>query len=417
VPPSLSLVVLVFGFRRPRALYYVLEGLRRQGALALTQVWLDGHQEDPTIWPKVEACARLAERFPGATWVRNGARVGVAKLLIHALGKAVDAFDAVLVLEDDCFPAEDAVRVLRHELERFRDDDETFSVYGHLLGLPGEHERSIVTFQSWGWAATSSKIRLLLPEFRRLWMLPEADFLQEVRDALTPEIRRALDRVPGKSDTDALTRRFCWDATMAFLAAKAGMGSRATPHGVVHNFGMGMDSGHFTTPDARFLAPPFCIVAEADLRKRFALEPPPDLMTGLDAGRIYRFGAGSPDLRLLGFGWSPSEPWGTWSIGDAASLDLGPIQRPRPTLQVSFRTFVPPEGPLAIDVELDGAIVDRWQIEGTALTERREIELPAPLNAPGRLVFHHPGTRSPKELGVADDARRLGIGLIDLSLR
>lgn len=51
---------MVFGHTRPRALRYVLEGLRRQGALPASEVWLDGHEDRGELISKVTACQAVA---------------------------------------------------------------------------------------------------------------------------------------------------------------------------------------------------------------------------------------------------------------------------------------------------------------------------------------------------------------------
>lgn len=75
-----STVVQVHAHTRVWALRYVLEGLRRQEALPVTQVWLDGHQLKRNLKPYVVVCADLEQEFPEAKWIKYGSHRGTIKL-------------------------------------------------------------------------------------------------------------------------------------------------------------------------------------------------------------------------------------------------------------------------------------------------------------------------------------------------
>ena len=82
-------VIQVYGHSRPRALRYVLEGLRRQGALPITEVWLDGYRGTPELAPKVNACRALEKEFPAAKWMKYESRFGHVKLFIDSMRTAI----------------------------------------------------------------------------------------------------------------------------------------------------------------------------------------------------------------------------------------------------------------------------------------------------------------------------------------
>ena len=262
-------VIQVHGHSRPRALRYVLEGLRRQGALPITEVWLDGHQGMPQLRPQVRACSALEEEFSGAQWMKYESRVGHVKLFIDSIRTALPKYENIIILEDDCFPARDAVSEFVDGLNRVRSDPTYFSIYGHHFGGPNERDET-TAFQCWGWATTSTKMKPIFEDYVRFWEMPEPHFVRWLKDHLTEDIRNRMDVFPGRS-TSAIQNRFCYDAVIAFLVAKAKMLNKRTPHQVVFNFGVGKDSGHFTKAKAKFFAPPFNMITESELIRRFDL--------------------------------------------------------------------------------------------------------------------------------------------------
>ena len=265
-----DLIILVFGHQRPSALGYVLEGLRRQDALRFTQVWLDGHQEHPELVRKVLQCQQLELWFPDAEWVKYGSHRSLCMVLITALERAVERYSRIVVLEDDCFPAQRAVATMGEALDAIESDPCVFSVYGHHFNDEREGETT-TAFQCWGWGTTAEKLRPVLRQLKQLWHMDEPDCVRWINERMTPQIRQRMDVFPGRSCSDILRKRFCWDAAVAFLVARAGMVNQRTSQQVVYNFGIGRDSGHFSTFEDRFLRPPFNMIREEQLVNSFNL--------------------------------------------------------------------------------------------------------------------------------------------------
>lgn len=266
-------VIQVHGHTRAWALRYVLEGLRRQDALPITQVWLDGHHEKPELRERVLACRALQSEFPEAQWICYGSLKSFAKLFLDAAQYNIPRYDNIIVLEDDCFPAPDAVSELVKGLDRIRDDPNYFSVYGHHFGTEDEGEET-TAFQCWGWATTSPKMRFMLDGYIRLWDMPEPECVAWLEANITDEIRTRMNVYRGRSTTRTIKYRFCYDGIIAFLVAQARMMNRKTPHQVVYNFGIGRDSGTFRRPVERVFKPPYNMISEMDLVKKFDLPSP-----------------------------------------------------------------------------------------------------------------------------------------------
>jgi uncharacterized cupin superfamily protein/quercetin dioxygenase-like cupin family protein len=274
--PVTEHAILVFGHTRPEALQFVLEGLRRQDALADTQVWLDGHQEFADLLPFVRACQALEASYPEAQWYKYGSRCGFTKLFIDAVLLNCSRHKQLIMLQDDCYPAPSAIDALLSSLREIENDPHIFSVYGHHFGTPDEG-RETSAFQGWGWASSSDKLQPVVTELSRLWNMPEPHALAWFQQHMTPEIRARMDLFPGRAESKLLDGRFCHDAAMAFLIARNGMSNRKTREHVIYNFGIGERCWHFPTLVDRYLKPPFNMIPKNELIGRFSLQDlPPD---------------------------------------------------------------------------------------------------------------------------------------------
>jgi quercetin dioxygenase-like cupin family protein len=285
--------ILVFGHTRPEALQFVLEGLRRQDALLDTQVWLDGHQEFPDLVPFVRACHALEASYPEARWYKYGSRCGFTKLFVDAVLLNCSRYKQLIILQDDCYPAPSAIDALLLSLSEIENDPRIFSVYGHHFGAPDEGPETSA-FQAWGWASSSYKLQPVVTELSRLWNMPEPDALAWFRQNMTPEIRARMDVFPGRSESKLLDGRFCHDAAMAFLIARNGMSNKKTREHVIFNFGIGDRCWHFPTLLELYLKPPFNMIAQDELIKRFGLHDLPG-----DIELLARHGVPEVQGRLL----------------------------------------------------------------------------------------------------------------------
>jgi hypothetical protein len=255
---SSNTAILVLGYARPTLLKLILESLIRQDAIELAHVWIDGTADRMEMPADVAVCGQLASSYRIAELRTHRGHLGIEKLMLDALSELVERYQRVIVLEDDCFPTRDAVSTFLKCLDRVADTPEIFSVYGHPFLTEAEAE-TIPRFQGWGWATTSAKLARILPEMKRLFSLPELEYLEFTRRCLTPDIIARLDVTPGRNVTQVLQRFFSWDSCTALLTALAGQVHLRTPHRVIFNCGLGGSSGHF--PEAAHLRlPPFNMI-------------------------------------------------------------------------------------------------------------------------------------------------------------
>lgn len=418
------LFVLVLGHTRPWALRCVLEGLRREGALERTEVWLDGHSDHVFLKPKVLACQALADAFPACRFVPYINAVGHPRRMLEALDDVLERHERVLVLEDDCFPAPGALAALDRSLRSIEDDPGWFSVYGDPLGLPGEAEGTWL-FRPWGWASTRAKLRPVLDELAAVQRLPERKLRAWMREAVGS---RPADRpfvATGQMEAAIYMDRFQWDIVLPLLLGARGMRNRVTPERVLWNFGLGPDSWHLVGSDARYLEPPFNMITPHQLTRRFGLEVP-ELAArhDIELQRTYRLVAGGDDARLLEAGWGGPEPWGTWAVNPEARLRLRlPAGRKprRRTLEILTRAEVlDPTRPVRVGVSVSGRPGATWTYQRSRRAVLRRLKLPAVIGGerdPIELAFRIEGAASPASRGLSADERELGFGLVELRVR
>jgi glycosyltransferase involved in cell wall biosynthesis len=127
-------------------------------------------------------------------------------------------------------------------------------------------------------------------------------------------------------------------------------------------------------------------------------------------------------IGCLDFGWGEPEPWGVWTAGDAAEITLrieGNVQSA--AIRISGTMFVhavapaPPEFP-ALVIYCDGV---RYPVKATCGNREVDVELRVTFDweaATILLRFEVSRPKSPLELGISNDSRRLGLGLRSIVL-
>jgi hypothetical protein len=116
-----------------------------------------------------------------------------------------------------------------------------------------------------------------------------------------------------------------------------------------------------------------------------------------------------------GWGWSHRENWGAWSEGRQASLLIA-MPNPKPTrIRIVLKAMINPLHP----VQKGNLYINGFLAQRLALTaDQTEIEIPLSKAMRERnyvqLEFTLQNPVSPKSLGLGDDLRNLGVGLVSL---
>ena len=136
---------------------------------------------------------------------------------------------------------------------------------------------------------------------------------------------------------------------------------------------------------------------------------------------VLHFSVSSRHVALLKEGWDEPTGWGVWSVERRAEVRVRPAPAPLEPIELTaiVRGFVPPAQPrLDVEVHVGGHHVTTWSFVNPtdfSFVERR-VTVPPDLLEDGwlRVTFVIPEARSPRELGMGQDERHLGIGLVRL---
>lgn len=139
-------------------------------------------------------------------------------------------------------------------------------------------------------------------------------------------------------------------------------------------------------------------------------------------GKTISLGDDAQAMEYLDTGWSHGEGEGRWTEGDRATLDL---TLPRTTstgcvLEVTAKPFLPtPESALTVRVVFCGQYLGQWRWPPLP-EEEQALELAfftiTTLPSQAKLAFEIQGASSPREHGLSDDARQLGLWVKSLRL-
>jgi hypothetical protein len=114
-------------------------------------------------------------------------------------------------------------------------------------------------------------------------------------------------------------------------------------------------------------------------------------------------------------GWAPyGEAWGTWSDGNSASLLLPvPVGNPK-MIRLTVRAFVNAKHPIQqVYTYINGTLVKYFELSNFA-SNVMDIPIPPAVLTDEyfKLELKIQSPASPKALGLSDDDRQLGIGVI-----
>ena len=118
---------------------------------------------------------------------------------------------------------------------------------------------------------------------------------------------------------------------------------------------------------------------------------------------------------LLESGWSTPEDWGTWSDGRTSRLRL-PLAADGRRWQIEFQllAYADPDRAQSARVIIDDEEIARWTFE-SGVPCRKELALSAKVKYP-LLTFVLPDAISPRQRGLSNDPRALGLGLLKATI-
>jgi Sulfotransferase domain len=153
-------------------------------------------------------------------------------------------------------------------------------------------------------------------------------------------------------------------------------------------------------------------------------EPTPQEFADMPSGvhETLTFAVGGTGCAALGDGWGEPEGWGTWSVDRRASMLIAVGPKPLFPLEVdlSYRSFVDKGRTLEITCRAVGKQISSWICSPVEWRGVRRIGIPPEAVTTEGIVeldFEISAPKSPAELGLGPDTRRLGIGIESMRLR
>ena len=166
--------------------------------------------------------------------------LGLANSIIDGVGKVLESFDRVIVLEDDMVTSPYFLKYMNEALCRFGDDERIISIHGYVYPVKDRLPNAFFLRGSdcWGWATWSRGWKLfnsdgkeLLESLKSRGLLREFDF-----DGTYPYSKMLKEQINGKNDSWAIR----WYAS-AFLADKFTLYPGVS---LIHNIGNDASGTH-----------------------------------------------------------------------------------------------------------------------------------------------------------------------------
>jgi hypothetical protein len=123
-------------------------------------------------------------------------------------------------------------------------------------------------------------------------------------------------------------------------------------------------------------------------------------------------------------GWSVPEKWGTWSDGDSSLMLLALSNTPQNDIEllINGHAFLADKHPSQeVDILVNGHHVATLKYDQQSNGGVRVVKIPKPLalekNGQLLIKFNFKNPKSPAELGLSADTRRLGLGIVSLEIK
>lgn len=149
--------IIVFAYNRSLHLSKVFEGLKKNAEIGTLYVFQDGlkcegHREE---WEKTK---KVIEEFSWCSkkYYLSENNKGLAASIIFGINTVLEENDAFIALEDDCVPAPSFCNFMKQCFEKYKDNEQIYSVSGYSWPIDNKEEQGSDIFFcgrscSWGW--------------------------------------------------------------------------------------------------------------------------------------------------------------------------------------------------------------------------------------------------------------------------
>lgn len=144
-----------------------------------------------------------------------------------------------------------------------------------------------------------------------------------------------------------------------------------------------------------------------------------DLLRNVHAGDRLIFQKSKNGIAYLGDGWSVPEPWGTWSLGESASIILPTTTSSIESISIEAKALISEVLP-AQRIEIFVNDIPTQTLVLTSQSSKFGIPIPREIRSSSagwlKIDFRFLDATRPKDIGMSNDARALALGLISASI-
>lgn len=250
---SCNTPVLMIFFNRPDTFEKVFEKVReaKPKTLILAQ---DGPRNDDDV-ASIEACRKIAENIDWDCNVIHDyseVNLGCGVRPQSAITGALEKFESVIILEDDCIPSNSFFPYCEELLERYKDDERIAYISGLNHFEEWDCGKSDYFFTKagaiWGWAT-----------WRRAWNRHYDYYVQTIQDEYVLKLykQQVADKTVFENRLSSLKKAFdsfsnkeklsYWDTQWGFAQYTQNMMAIVPKVNLIHNIGIGITSTHAKT--------------------------------------------------------------------------------------------------------------------------------------------------------------------------
>lgn len=238
--------IVLFVYKRPELTTKVLEGLKENKIKKLI-VFSDGPKDKGDI-EKVSVVREIIKKID---WCNvelfcSEDNQGLANSIIAGVSSVLKRFDKVIVLEDDCIPAQDFVEFMDTCLAKYKEEN-VMSVSGYSLPVkvPPDYKYDVYFFSrcsSWGWGTWKDrwgKVDWEVSDYK--------DFIKNKKEQ--KKFNRGGNDLTCMLDKQMQGQLDSWAVRWAYAHYKEGAPCVYPVKSLILNDGFGKDSTHCSSED------------------------------------------------------------------------------------------------------------------------------------------------------------------------
>jgi hypothetical protein len=153
--------ILLFTYKRFDALKNTIEALKNNELASDSELFIfsDGakQEKDQQIISEIRTFLKTVDGFKKVHITEAPKNKGLANSIISGVSKVMEAYDRVIVLEDDLLTTPNFLTYMNKALETYKNESKMFSISGYSFDLRNKDQNPNTTYLlnrgwSWGWA-------------------------------------------------------------------------------------------------------------------------------------------------------------------------------------------------------------------------------------------------------------------------